>query len=134
MLSLGENIKLLKSVFQISFLYINKQNKINFKKQGEKRIMERLKKEDIIEAIMEAGISETKKGAGDVIATVDAVIEAVAKKLAVDVKAPIGKYITVEKSHVDERQGRNPSTQEVITIPASDKLKIKKTSQLDKLV
>jgi nucleoid DNA-binding protein len=96
--------------------------------------MERLKKEDIIEAIMEAGISETKKGAGDVIATVDAVIEAVAKKLAVDVKAPIGKYITVEKSHVDERQGRNPSTQEVITIPASDKLKIKKTSQLDKLV
>ena len=27
--------------------------------------MERLKKEDIIEAIMEAGISETKKGAGE---------------------------------------------------------------------
>ena len=96
--------------------------------------MERLKKEDIIEAIMEAGISETKKGAGDVIATVDAVIEAVAKKLAVDVKAPIGKYITVEKAHKEASIGRNPANGEAINIEAKDVLKVKKSSQLDKLV
>lgn len=96
--------------------------------------MERLKKDDIIEAIMEAGISETKKGAVDVIATVDAVIEAVAKKLAVDVKAPIGKYITVEKAHKEASIGRNPASGETINIEAKDVLKVKKSSQLDKLV
>lgn len=96
--------------------------------------MERLKKEDIIEAIMEAGISETKKGAVDVIVTVDAVIEAVAKKLAVDVKAPIGKYITVEKAHKEASIGRNPASGETINIEAKDVLKVKKSSQLDKLV
>ena len=96
--------------------------------------MERLKKEDIIEAIMEAGISETKKGAGDVIATVDAVIEAVAKKLVVDVKAPIGKYITVEKAHKESYEAKNPKTGESVSVEAKDILKVKKSSQLDKLV
>ena len=96
--------------------------------------MERLKKEDIIEAIMEAGISETKKGAGDVIATVDAVIEAVAKKLVVDVKAPIGKYIAVEKAHKEAYIAKNPANGSDVNVSEKDVLKVKKSSQLDKLV
>ena len=95
---------------------------------------ERLKKEQLIEALVDAGKVDTKKGAVELIESVDAVIEVASELVEVGQKIALGKYITLEEIHVDEKKCRNPKTSESITIPATNKLKIKKSSLLDKLI
>lgn len=96
--------------------------------------MERLKKEQLIQALVDAGKVETKKGASELIDSVDAVIEVASELVEVGQKIAIGKYITLEETHKEASIARNPSNGESIDVPAKDVLKIKKSAQLDKLV
>ena len=95
---------------------------------------ERLKKEQLIEALVNAGKVDTKKGAVELIESVDAVIEVASELVEVGQKIALGKYISLEEVNIAEKEGRNPKTGESITIPATNKLKIKKSSLLDKLI
>ena len=96
--------------------------------------MERLKKETVIEVLQ--GINEglTKKGANDEIKKIDVLVEGLVEKLEVGDKAKIGEYFTIEKKHVDAKQGRNPSNGEIIDIKAKDVVVIKATKAGKELV
>jgi len=97
-------------------------------------------KDEVLQIVKELFKCETKKEAEEYLVSVDTLVEAIAKKL--EGKAKIGKYIEVEKKHVeakhsDARVGRNPSTGAEIQIPAKDKdaydkVTIKATNKLNK--
>ena len=68
---------------------------------------ERLKKEQLIEALVNAGKVDTKKGAVELIESVDAVIEVASELVEVGQKIALGKYISLEEVNVAEKEGRN---------------------------
>ena len=101
-----------------------------------------MNKAEILELVKGLFKCETKKEAEEYLVSVDTLVEAIAEKLEVKGKAKIGKYIEIEKKHVeakhlDARVGRNPRTGEDIQIPekdtiAHDEVKIKGSKGLNK--
>lgn len=99
-----------------------------------------MKKEEILQLVKEIFKCETKKEAEEYLGSIDTLVETIAEKL--EGKAKVGKYIEVEKKHVeakhsDARVGRNPKTGQPIQIeakdtPAHDKVTIKATKALGK--
>ena len=96
--------------------------------------MERIKKDELVSKLVEAGKVATKKEAFELIESIDGVVEVASEVLGVDNKVAIGKYITIEKTHKEATTGRNPATGEAIEIPAGDKLKIKASGVFKTLV
>ena len=91
---------------------------------------ERLKKEQLIEALVNAGKVDTKKGAVELIESVDAVIEVASEYIEVGQQIALGKYISLEEVNVAEKEGRNPKTGEEITISARKVVSFKVGSAL----
>jgi nucleoid DNA-binding protein len=101
-----------------------------------------MNKAELVLLVKELFELESKKEAELKLAEVDTLVEAIAKKLEDKKKVTVGKYLTVEKKHVeakhtDARVGRNPSNGEPINIdakdyPAYDKVTIKQTKALNK--
>lgn len=101
-----------------------------------------IKKDAILGLIKEEFELGSKREAEELIEKLDKVIETVKLSLKVDEKASIGKYVSIEKRHVeakhtDARVGRNPKTGEPVDIkekdvPAHDEVKIKGTKALNK--
>jgi len=86
-----------------------------------------MKKDEILQMVKDLFKCETKKEAEEYLVSVDTLVEAIAEKLEVKGKAKIGKYIEIEKKHIeakhsDARVGRNPRTGAEIQIPAKDVL------------
>lgn len=84
-----------------------------------------IKKDAIIGLIKEEFELGSKREAEELIEKLDKVIETVKLSLRVDEKASIGKYVSIEKRHIeakhtDARVGRNPRTGESLQIPAKD--------------
>lgn len=101
-----------------------------------------MKKDEILQLVKEIFKCETKKDAEEYLGSIDTLVETIAEKLEIKGKTKIGKYIEVEKKHVeakhtDARIGRNPSNGAEIQIPAKDtvahdEIKIKGTKALNK--
>jgi DNA-binding protein HU-beta len=101
-----------------------------------------MKKDELVVLVKELFKLETKKEAEAKLDEVDTLIKAVADELEVDSKATVGKYLTVEKKHVEAkdkeaREGRNPKTGQPVQIPAKhipahDVVSVKATKALNK--
>jgi nucleoid DNA-binding protein len=84
-----------------------------------------MKKEELVVLVKELFELGSKKEAEAKLAEVDTLVEAIAEKLEPKKKVTVGKYLVVEKKHVeakhtDARVGRNPRTGESLQIPAKD--------------
>ena len=80
-----------------------------------------MNKNELIDAV--AAASGESKSA--VTAVLDAFEETVVKEVASGGKVAITGFLSFEKGHRAERQGRNPSTGEAITVPAANTAKVK---------
>jgi DNA-binding protein HU-beta len=80
-----------------------------------------MNKNELIDAV--AAASGESKSA--VTAVLDAFEETVIKEVAGGGKVAISGFLSFEKGHRAERQGRNPSTGEAITVPAANTAKVK---------
>jgi DNA-binding protein HU-beta len=80
-----------------------------------------MNKNELIDAV--AAASGESKSA--VTAVLDAFEETVIKEVAGGGKVAISGFLSFEKGHRSERQGRNPSTGEAITVPAANTAKVK---------
>ena len=89
--------------------------------------VERLKKDDVKLMAKEGLGLQFNKDAEQLIADIDALVEILAKSLKENQKAPIGKYIVLEKQIKEEHKSRNPKTGEEITVPEKAVIKIKLT-------
>ncbi len=87
-------------------------------------------KADIVDHIAGAG-DLTKRQAAD---TFDAIFEAIANSLAAGERVSIAGFGSFATSHSAERQGRNPSTGEAITIAARTNVKFKAGKELKERV
>lgn len=86
---------------------------------------------DIISEVLEL----TKKEAEGFMENVDKVIEGLSKSMEVNAqdkecKVKLGKYISVNKKLVDERERLNPQNKEKFTVPTHEEMTIKRTKQL----
>lgn len=92
-----------------------------------------LKKDKVIEIVGNA-IGVEKKEAEGFLKEVDAVMEALANTLPVEEKANLGHFLTVEKKHVDAKNGvsKMGGVETPWTTKAKDVLKIKISKKLDK--
>ena len=80
-----------------------------------------MNKNELIDAVAAAS-GESKQAVTSVL---DAFEETVVKEVASGGKVAITGFLTFEKGHRAERQGRNPSTGETITVPAANTAKVK---------
>ena len=80
-----------------------------------------MNKNELIDAV--AAASGESKSA--VSAVLDAFEETVMKEVASGGKVAISGFLSFEKGHRAERQGRNPATGEMITVPAANTAKVK---------
>lgn len=91
-----------------------------------------LKKDELLVIVKDALALESKKEAETFLKEVDVVIEALANKLNPQEKVKIGNYFTVEKVHVDEKEGKCNGTP--YNTPEHDEMTVKKTSALKNLI
>ena len=91
-----------------------------------------LKKDELLVIVKDALALESKKEAEAFLKEVDVVIEALADKLNPQEKVKIGNYFTVEKVHVDEKEGKCNGTP--YNTPEHDEMTVKKTSALKNLI
>ena len=80
-----------------------------------------MNKNELIDAV--AAASGESKSA--VSAVLDAFEETVMKEVASGGKVAISGFLSFEKGHRAERQGRNPATGAMITVPAANTAKVK---------
>lgn len=80
-------------------------------------------------------VLETTKKDGEVfLANGDIIVEVLAEKLEAGEKVKLGKYATLEKVHIEEKEARNPRTGESVIVPAHDEVKIKRTDALKNML
>lgn len=96
--------------------------------------LEGLKKNEVIDILVGAELSTTKKGASELLDTVDAVIEAIMNALQEGQKANVGKYVAVGKVHKDATTARNPKTGETVEVEAKTVAKVIAQGSIKKLV
>lgn len=84
-------------------------------------------KADIVNNLASNVDGLTKKQAGEAL---DAVFSFIASSLAADERVQIAGFGTFVKSFRKERQGRNPKTNQPMTIPASNSVRFKAGKQL----
>lgn len=80
-----------------------------------------MNKSELVASIAES-TGQTKATVGEVL---DAFQSTVMAGVADGTKISIPGFLTFEKGHRNERQGKNPQTGAVITIPAADVPKVK---------
>ena len=80
-----------------------------------------MNKNELIDAVAAAS-GESKQA---VSAVLDAFEETVIKEVSGGGKIAITGFLSFEKAHRNERQGRNPSTGAAITVPAANVPKVK---------
>lgn len=97
-----------------------------------KKKMVSLKKDELLVIVKDALMLESKKEAEGFLKEVDAVVEALANKLKSQEKVKVGNYFTVEKVHVDEKEGKCNGTP--YNTPEHDEMTIKRANALKELV
>jgi nucleoid DNA-binding protein len=88
-----------------------------------------MKKEELVK-LLAAAMGITKIEANKRINDMDAIVEVLAKELAVGAKSKIGKYIVVEKKEIPEKVCRNPKTGEEITVDKHIAVKVKHSAAI----
>ena len=82
-------------------------------------------KPEVITTIVESGLTETKKGASELLEKVTALVDLFEEKLEAGDKVKLGDRLVIEKKHKEAKVGRNPKTGEAVNVPAKDVLKAK---------
>ena len=82
-------------------------------------------KPEILTTIVESGLTETKKGASELLEKVTALVDLFEEKLEAGDKVKLGDRLVIEKKHKEARIGRNPKTNEPVNVPPKDILKAK---------
>ncbi len=80
-----------------------------------------MNKSELVAAIAE----RTEQPKSTVAEIIDAFQETIVNGVAEGTKISIPGFLTFEKGHRNERQGKNPQTGAVLTIPAADVPKVK---------
>ena len=80
---------------------------------------------EVIPTIVESGLTETKKGASELLEKVTALVDLFEEKLEAGDKVKLGDRLVIEKKHKEARVGRNPKTNEPVNVPPKDVLKAK---------
>ena len=82
-------------------------------------------KPEVITTIVESGLTETKKGATELLEKVTALVDLFEEKLEAGDKVKLGGGLVIEKKHKEARIGRNPKTGALVEVPPKDVLKAK---------
>ena len=82
-------------------------------------------KPEVITTIVESRLTETKKGASELLEKVTALVDLFEEKLEAGDKVKLGDRLVIEKKHKEARVGRNPKTGASVSIPPKDVLKAK---------
>ena len=82
-------------------------------------------KPEVITTIVESGLTETKKGASELLEKVTALVDLFEEKLEAGDKVKLGDRRVIEKKYKEARVGRNPKTGELVNVPPKDVLKAK---------
>lgn len=96
-----------------------------------------MNKNEILETLREevekdgVRVFTSKKEVEEFIKTVDLASEVISRKLEVDAKAKLGKYIVIEKRAVEEKSGEINGV--AYTKPAHNAIKIKATKAIKEL-
>lgn len=97
-----------------------------------KKKMTSLKKDELLTILKDVLALGSKKEAEGFLKEVDAMIEALSNRLNPQEKVKIGNYFTVEKVHVDEKEGTCNGIPYVT--PEHDEVNVKKTTALRELI
>ena len=82
-------------------------------------------KPEVITTIVESRLTETKKGASELLEKVTALVDLFEEKLEAGDKVKLGDRLVIEKKHKEARIGRNPKTGASVSVPPKDVLKAK---------
>ena len=82
-------------------------------------------KPEVLTTIVESGLTETKKGATELLEKVTALVDLFEEKLEAGDKVTLGDRLVIEKKPKEARVGRNPKTGELVQVPPRDVLKAK---------
>ena len=82
-------------------------------------------KPEVLTTIVESGLTETKKGASELLEKVTALVDLFEEKLEAGDKVKLGDRLVIEKKHKEARVGRNPKTGESVVVPAHKAVTVK---------